>query len=225
MSDSRLSYHRRKFEDEILVKKQEPKCRIWNKEDMNHIIEQLCEQNGTFLRASRSLKQFRVLESIGVKELRYIDPYSHTSLRVIGYEELFNQLYWAWEQTGFAGWKPLHHKIREQGLYISIEIVRLFLEHSPCHQARISKKSQKSLVTNPILSSTFGSRGQVDLIDMRTIPRHESNANSLYNLSMERDTFQKGVKQLSPTFAIVIHRGRKLTDERKLDRQLYKLRT
>ena len=47
--------------------------------------------------------------------------------------------------------------------------------------------------------------------------RHESNADSLYNLSMERDTFQKGVKQLSPTFAIVIHRGRKLTDERKID--------
>ena len=96
--------------------KNRSQSRIWDKEDMNHIIEQLCEQNGTFLRASRSLKQFRVLESIGVKELRYIDPFSHTSLRVIGYEELFNQLYWAWEQTGFAGWKPLHHKIREQGL-------------------------------------------------------------------------------------------------------------
>ena len=47
------------------------------------------------------------------------------------------------------------------------------MEHSPCHQARISKRSQKSLVTNPILSTTFGSRGQVDLIDMRTIPDHD----------------------------------------------------
>ena len=47
------------------------------------IIEQLCDQNGTFRRANRSLKQFRVLESIGVKELRYVDPYNHTSLLVV----------------------------------------------------------------------------------------------------------------------------------------------
>ena len=170
MSDTRLSYHRCKFENEILVKKQEPKCRIWDKEDINRVVEQLCDQNGTFLRVNRSLKQFRVLESIGIKELRYIEPYSHASLQVVELEDLFNQLYWAWEQTGFAGWKPLHHKLREQGLYISMQLVRLFLEHNPCHQARISKKSQKSLVTNPILSFTFGARGQVDLIDMRTIP-------------------------------------------------------
>ena len=48
--------------------------------------------------------------------------------------------------------------------------MRLLLKHSPSHQARISKKSQKSLVTNPILSTSFGSSGQVDLIDMRTVP-------------------------------------------------------
>ena len=40
MSDNRLSYHRRKFEDEILVTKQEPKCRIWDQEEIDHIIEQ-----------------------------------------------------------------------------------------------------------------------------------------------------------------------------------------
>ena len=48
--------------------------------------------------------------------------------------------------------------------------MRLFFEHSPSHQGRIFKKGQKSLVANPILSTSFGSRGQVDLIDMLTVP-------------------------------------------------------
>ena len=58
-------------------------------------------------------------------------------------------------------------------MYISVLVVRLFLELSPSHQARLNKKSQKSLVTNPILSTTFGSRGQVDLIDMGSIPDND----------------------------------------------------
>ena len=37
------------------------------------------------------------------------------------------------------------------------------------------KKSQKTLVTNPILPNEFGARGQVDLIDMRTNPDGEYN--------------------------------------------------
>ena len=110
-----------------------PGMRLKMKLLITHVVSQ----------SSRSLKLFPVLEHcIGVKELRYIYPYSPTSLRVVGFVEMFNQHYWAWEQTGFAGWKPLHHKLREQGLYISIELVRLFLEHSPCYQARIAKKSE-----------------------------------------------------------------------------------
>ena len=171
MSDIRLNYHRRKFEDEVLAKKQEPKCRIWNNKEIEGIIEQLCDQSGTYPRADRSLQHFRVLKALEVKELRYIDPYNKDkSFQVVSFEDLFDKLYWSWEQTGFAGWKPIHHNLREQGIYISVGLVRLFLEHSPTHQARISKKSQKSLVTNPILSTSFGSRGQVDLIDMHTVP-------------------------------------------------------
>ena len=142
MSDNRLNYHRRKFEDEVLAKRQEPKCCIWDNQGVQDITEQLCDPKGTFLRANRSLKHFEVLETLEVKELRYLDPYNNKYLKVVAFEDLLDQLYWAWEQTGFAGWKPLHHKIREQGIYISVLVVKLFLEHSPCHQARISKRSQ-----------------------------------------------------------------------------------
>ena len=71
---------------------------------------------------------------------------------------------------------------------------RLFLELSPCHQARINKKSQKSLVTNPIISTTFGSRGQVDLIDMGSIP--DNNYRWIINF---QDHFTKRVV-LKPPF-------------------------
>ena len=37
------------------------------------------------------------------------------------------------------------------------------------------KKSQKKLVTNPLLYNEFGARGQVYLIDMRTNPEGEFN--------------------------------------------------
>ena len=129
MSDNRLTYYRQKFE-EILVKKQEPKCRIWNCEEVEDLTNQLCDSKRTFPRTNRSLKHFHVLEASQVKELRYIDPYNKTSLKVIAVEDLFEQLYWAWEQTGFAGWKPLHHKIREQRIYISVLVERLFLKLS-----------------------------------------------------------------------------------------------
>ena len=124
--DNKLNYHRRKFDEDVLTKKQEPKCRIWSKEEIQTIIGQLSNSNG----AKRSMKQFRVLKAFESMELRYLDPYnmdqSSNSLKVVASEDLFDQIYWSWEQTGFAGWKSLHHKIREQGYYISMEIVRFF---------------------------------------------------------------------------------------------------
>ena len=58
-------------------------------------------------------------------------------------------------------------------LYVYVELVKL--SHCPKHQARPMKKSQKTLVTNPILSNEVGARGQADLIliDMRTNPDGE----------------------------------------------------
>ena len=90
MSDNRLTYHRQKFEEEILVKKQEPKCRIWNCEEVEDITIQLCDLKGTFPRTNRSLKHFHVIEASQVKELRYIDPYNTTSLKVIAVEICLN---------------------------------------------------------------------------------------------------------------------------------------
>ena len=128
MSDNRLKYYCLKFENEVLARKQEPKCRIWNNEELQHIIDQLCDPSGTYPRAHRSLKQFQVLTALGVNELRYLGPYNNDeSLKIVAFNNLFDILYWAWEQIGFSGWKPFHKKIRGHGYYISIVLLRLFL--------------------------------------------------------------------------------------------------
>ena len=114
---------------------------------------------------------------MNIPELHYIAPYDKTcdnqSLRIVHLEELFDKIFWCWEQVGLGGWKPLHTKIKDQGYYINVDLVQLFLAQSPTHQARLNKQTQKSLVTNPILSENFSNRGQVDLIDMRANPDGE----------------------------------------------------
>ena len=95
MSDDRLNYHRRKFEDEVLAKKQEPKCRLWDNQGVQDIIEQLCDPKGTFLKANRSLKHFEVFRDLRSKGITLLRPISNKSLKVVAFEDLFDQLYWA----------------------------------------------------------------------------------------------------------------------------------
>ena len=71
----------------------------------------------------------------------------------------------------------------------------IILGASPNHQARICRKSQKSLVTNPILSSSFASRGQVDLIDMRTVPDGEFKWILNYQDHFTKWVVLKGLKE------------------------------
>ena len=122
----------------------------------------------------RTTTQNFLIEVSYVKELRYIDPYCkvsvNRSLIVVPFENLFDRIYWCWEQTGHGGWKSLHTKIREHGYFINIELVRIFLSQSPTYQARIMKRTQKSLVTNPILSDEFGARAKLISLKWERIP-------------------------------------------------------
>ena len=101
-------------------------------------------------------KYFHLIEVSNVKELQDIDPYCKISVNrsfiVVPFENLFERIHWCWELTGYEGWKSLHTKIREQGYFINIKLVKIFLFQSPAHQARIMNKTQKLLVTNSILS-------------------------------------------------------------------------
>ena len=192
MATPQLIYHKKKFEEMIMEKKKNLKCRIWTKQEAQDIIDRLRNTNHKTKKDLRTLQSFRIIEVMNIPELHYIDPYNKTcdnrSLRIVHLEELFKKISWCWEQVGFGGWKPLHTKIKEQGYYINVDLVQLFLAQCPTHQARLNKQTQKSLVTNPILSENFSNRGQVDLIDMR------ANADGEYKWILNyQDHFTKWV--------------------------------
>ena len=172
------NYHRKKFEEVVNLKMKNPQCRVWTKFEIQKKID-ISNSGLKTRRDERSVQSFHLIGVSNVKELRYIDPYSkvttNRSLIVVPFENLFDKINWCWEQTGYGGWNSLHTKIREQGYFINIELIKIFLSQSPAHQGRIMKKSQKSLVTKPILSDEFGARGQVDLVDMRSNPDGEYN--------------------------------------------------
>ena len=137
-----------------------PQCRVCTKFEIQKKKDILFSGPKT-KREERSVQSFHLLEVSNVKELRHIDRYSKVttkrSLIVVPFENLFDKINWCWEQTGYGGWNSLHTKIRELGYFINTELV--FLSQSPAHQARIMKKSQKSLVTKRILSEEFGAIG------------------------------------------------------------------
>ena len=169
------TYHQNKFEELVKTRMKNPQC---TKSKIEKLIEML--ENGPITkRDERTSQNFHVIELNDVKELRYIDPYwkgtANRSLIIFPLENVFDKIFWCWKQVGYAGCKALQAKIREQGYFINFELVKLFLSHSPKHQSRLMKKTQKTLVTNPILSNEFGARGQVDLIYMRTNPDGEYN--------------------------------------------------
>ena len=129
-----------------------PQCRIWTKLEMQKIINMLGYGPKT-KRDERAVQNFHLIEGSNVKELRYIDPYSkvttNRSLIVVPFENLFEKIHWCWEQIGYGGWKSLHSKIREQGYFINIELVKIFLSQSPAHQSRIMKKITKITCNQP----------------------------------------------------------------------------
>ena len=192
--DNKLNYHRRKFDEDVLTKKQEPTCRIWSKEEIQTTIGQLSNSNG----AKRSMKRFRVLKAFESMELRYLDPYNMDQtcnpLKVVASEDLFDQIYGHGNKQDLQDGNRCTTNPRTRILH-QYGIVRLFLEHSPNHQARISRNNQKSLVTNPILSSSFASRGQVDLIDMRTVPDGEFKWILNYQDHFTKWVVLKGLKE------------------------------
>ena len=156
------TYHERKFEEVVNMK-----MKIHNVgygARLKYKTKLTLDYGPKTKRDERTTQNFHLIEVSNVKELRYIDQYCKVyyvtrSLIVVPFENLFERVHWCWEQTGCGGWKSLHTKIREQGYFINIELVKIFLSQSPAHQAIIMRKTQKSLVTNPILFDKFGARG------------------------------------------------------------------
>ena len=91
--------------------------------------------------------------------------------RLIPLGEIFDQIFESHMSTGHGGEKRTFHDLKTRGIAnISLKYVGLFVSTCKiCLKKRTSKpssfSSSDSIIT-PIISSNFGERGQVDLIDM-----------------------------------------------------------
>ena len=110
-----------------------PQCRVWTKFEIQKKIDILNSGSKT-RRDERSVQSFHLIGVSNVKELRYIDPYSkvttNRSLIVVRLRTYLIILIGV-EQTGYGGWNSLHTKIREQGYFINIELIKIFFRKVP----------------------------------------------------------------------------------------------
>ncbi len=63
---------------------------------------------------------------------------------------------------------------------VSRPIIELFLQYSAEYQTKRKKTVNHGLVVKPIISDHFNSRGQVDLVDMHSLPDGEYHYNLNY---------------------------------------------
>ena len=79
MTDHRLIYHKIKFEEIVLRKKDNLQCRIWTKQAESLFIDKLSDPNPKTLEDMLAIQNFELIEVMGIKELCYIDPYNKSS--------------------------------------------------------------------------------------------------------------------------------------------------
>ena len=85
------------------------------------------------------------------------------------YEQVFDAILSSHEAVGHAKSERTHKMVTKKFSNISRSMVELFIQLCPrCATTRIVPA--KKLPRKPIISETFNDRGQVDLIDMQSVP-------------------------------------------------------
>jgi len=116
----------------------------------------------------RRLNRFDVL-TIGESK-KLIVPPSKTNGDIIYFvkcNEMFEILHMAHINCGHGGRNRMEHSIKQKYKNITRDIILLYLQLCEiCNKKHAHPK--KGLVIKPILSKTFNSRAQVDLIDMQS---------------------------------------------------------
>ena len=84
-------------------------------------------------------------------------------------EDMFEAIKQIHVEQNHLGRTPLYKRISRLFHGITERICQIFVSHCEVCQLKKSRKSVKSLVIKPISSSSYLSRGQIDLIDFSTI--------------------------------------------------------
>lgn len=93
----------------------------------------------------------------------------HLSPKLAYYDQVFDAIFQSHEAVGHAKSERTHKMVSKKYSNISRNMVELFISLCPrCATTKVVPS--KRLPRKPIITETFNDRGQIDLIDMQSIP-------------------------------------------------------
>lgn len=168
--------HKRKFDEAI--KKEEKDFRLLtDKNQLNDYINRIIAIT-TSVGYKKTPNDYRLLKMYNVTILdgvqRLIKKKSGTYY--ISTEEIFPFIDQAHRQTCHGGERRTYLKIKDTVANVTYRQVHLYIELCIiCEKKRSKTKNNPRGAIRPLISSKFGERAQMDLIDMRNIGKSEYN--------------------------------------------------
>ncbi|XP_071132787.1 KRAB-A domain-containing protein 2-like [Mytilus edulis] len=172
-----MANEKEKIFTEELLKMYNEKCDrvLMPKEKLNIIISRfniLCESE-TIKRTRDDynlLSRYEVLQIAGLEKLiRKRKTEEDPILYFVSLEETFDVIKKSHSALNHAGRDKMQKKLNKKNANVTLSAINLY--KSMCEECQLRRKNPaKGVVVKPILSKEFNSRGQVDLIDMQSMP-------------------------------------------------------
>lgn len=166
---------RKKFNAAIKSRSKEKNSFLLSPEKYNQLIEQVIKIKTSGRKKSTDywlLNHYNVLETKpNLKKLVYpIKNSEGDYLEYVASDKLFQIIYDTHVDIGHGGRDRMYREISKNYKNITIADIKKFLDICILCQQKKGRPKHIPCVTNPILSETFNSRGQVDLIDFQSRP-------------------------------------------------------
>lgn len=125
-------------------------------------------QRGT----KKTRKEYHIYEKFALKSFAGIDKViSKKDSRLLATKEnVLNIIKDIHVSCGHKGEKKTHQKVSENYSNISRKIVTEFIKQCERCVEKVRRKEKSGVVVRPILAKDFNERGQIDLVDMQSLP-------------------------------------------------------
>ncbi|CAC5393701.1 unnamed protein product [Mytilus coruscus] len=119
------------------------------------------------------LKKYDVIEVADIEKLTKKEGNDDTILYYLSIEEMYDIIKTAHVGVGHGGLHKTNKEPKKHFANISREAIRIFTTN--CEQCILKRKRTEisKLVVKPIISADFNCRGQVDLVDLQSVPDNE----------------------------------------------------
>ena len=154
-----------------LIASKDSTCQIFSKNEISAKINSLRslrpERPSEVEKWMRLQKNYKLVSYQGTHILYKKEKGNTLSKRVIAIEEIFEKLEQLHQAEGkHFGRTKLYKSVAQQYFGITEEICGLYVSTCKTSHLKKARKSLKTIVTKPIKSQNYLSRGQVDLIDL-----------------------------------------------------------